>query len=320
MIYNVYNYNKLFTSINHSKSMTDTAEVAELPDKLSVLDFYDIVKVTENDLVEVISQSSQEIISLYSKIKKAIHQIRQLGWLVDLIPLPISENGVYWSDFADDYLREKHGKDYYDKDGMYLTFYLDKEGKHLNPNKEIIINYSQMKKETKEKVLTIFYKELPNNFEWSGSNNNAMFIHYAEGNYPKIEFSKLKDNDTFPQLSFHIHTMCEELDDMTDLDVYTELEPLFKNRDHDFSYGCGDIEIEIFGVDDKEAYNLYMQIDTILNKYQDKKIKKHERVKHFSAYFYSDDGTEYVLVKSKYMRKNKKDLTMKDFSEKYKGK
>lgn len=289
-----------------------------LPDKLGLLDFYDIVKVTEDDLVNIITQLPKEISTLYTKIKKVAHELKQLGFIIDFIPLPLSEGGLYWSDYAYDYLSEKHGKDYCDKQHMYFTFYLDQEGKNINMNKDIIINFSEMKKDMKEKVLNIFYNEIPNNFEWNGSNSRAMFIHIKDDNYGKVDFDKLKDNDIYPQLTVHVYTFTKDFDDLKELEVYKELNDITKDFDGDMSYGISDMEITINGINDNAVYDLYNKIESIINKGKSKDIKKSKRVKSYSATFYADENTYYTLEKSKYMRKNKKDLTMIDFIKKYK--
>jgi hypothetical protein len=100
----------------------------------------------------------------------------------------MSEKGIYWLDFADDYLKEKHGEKYFDKPYMYFTFFLDKEGKHLNSNKNITVNYSEMKKEMKDKVLNILCKELSGNFEWNGNNDKSIIIPLNKKNRNKLCF------------------------------------------------------------------------------------------------------------------------------------
>jgi len=292
----------------------------ELPEKLSVLDFYDITKTSEDDLDDIIANSIQEINDLYNKLKFVKGRLEMIGWVVDFIPLPLSDGGVYWSDYAGDYLQDKHGDDYWEKQSMYFTFYLSHDGKQLNPNREIIVNFSHMNREMKEKVLNIFYDELPDRFEWSGKNTKTMIIHFEKGEFAKLDFKKLKDNDEYPTLSLYIHNKCDDMDKIPKLKYYKKIEKLLEGMDYDMSYGLGSIELRVNGVEDKEVYKMYTKISKILNKYSSKDVPKKKRVTTFSADFWIDGNTGYVLAGKRWKIKGEKSLTLKDFTKKYKPK
>lgn len=296
------------------------------PFTIKSTDLYDIQNVSEESLKTIIESSPKYIKDIYNKIEIISEKLKGIGWIVDIIALPLSENGIYWSDYAGDYLEEKHGNNYYNQTALYFTFYLNKDGKTINTNKDIIINFTEMKKDMKIQVLTIFYDELPENYDWSGSNNESMAIYLNKNmNLNKPDFNKLKNDDQFPQLNLYIDIYCKELDDIPKLGLYKELLE-FKDsgpdRRYDFTYNYSDgrIEIEINGIDDDDVYTLYSQIESLVKyKYQSKDLKKNERVKRYHASFYSDENTVYILEKNKLMIKNKNHLTFTDFQKKYKN-
>jgi hypothetical protein len=292
----------------------------EIMNKLTALDFYDIVKVSEEDLELIIENSSTEIADLYGKLKKAKDRLQQAGWLVDIIPLPLSAGGVYWSDYAGDYMRDRHGDEYFNKDVISFTFYLDQDGKQLNINKNIIIHFSVMNRELKEKALNIFYDEIPKNFEWNGRNTKTMIVHYKEGKFEKLDFLKLKDDDEYPRLSFYIDTYCDELDKTPKLKYYKKMVKILKGADYDLSYGLGDIELTVNGIRDEDVYGLYVEITTVLKKYSSKDVPKKKRVNRFSVDFWIDGNNGYTLVKDKRFKKDKGMKTLKEFTKKYKPK
>lgn len=290
--------------------------------EISVTDLYDIKKVSESDFKKIIKKYDSNIIQLFRQIKGIFLDLQKIGITCDLIPLPLSENGIYWSDYAGDLLKEKYGDNYYNMNIIHFTVYLDREGQNINLKKDIMINFDVMKKDMKEKVITIFLSKVHKNYEWTGNNNDAMIIHFEEGNYEIPNFDNLKDDDTYPQLVLSIEIFDNKLEDVPKLKFFNDLKELIKNYEYKSqeSYSMNNIDIEINSIEDYDAYDLYSQILVILeNSKNSKKEKKKERVKGFSAIFNSDSNTYYVLEKSKYLKKNKKDLTFNDFKKKYKN-
>ena len=279
---------------------------------LSISGFYGIKEVNDEQLANVVKNTGEEVSMIYNKLMNTIiPEIRKLGFTSDIVPLPYSSQGCYWSDYPNSYLTKKHGKNYFDNEkDITFIIYLDEEGQNINLSRDVNISFSNMNKETKKTILTLFYQELPNHYEWSGDNNQAMHIYYEGKNIPKLDFDLLRSQDTYPQLSMHINMVEDGLIDrgIKQLLVMQDLDKIINTLKSDFSYGDWDIELTINLVSEKEIEDLYDTIANILDKYKtkDKNIAKIERVKNYSATYYYDGVN--VLYKLPLTQKGKLDL------------
>ena len=115
---------------------------------------------------------------IYDKIKKnIIPELNKLGIEAYIIPLPLSKNGHYFTDYAPEYIKEVYNKDMIERlniKDLYFLFKLTHDGKKLNKN-EIFVNYSPFGNK-KKNVIEIFKKYLGNKFEWDVSNTKAIII------------------------------------------------------------------------------------------------------------------------------------------------
>ena len=256
-----------------------------MADFLTLEEFYGINVVT-NEQLDIIMNNS----AIYNKIKTTIiPELINLGFCPDIVPLPISDQGIYWSDYPNSFFNKK-GTD----PDIFFTIYLDQEGKNVNVNKGIAISYDTLKKETKIKVLTLFNKELPNNYEWTGDNHSIMYIHYTERQINKVNFDCLRDDDFYPKLSIDIYMKTKDLldKDIKELSVMKDLEKVTGSLLSDYEYGCSDIGLSIRCVNANQIEELYTEIENILEKHK----KGKEGIKKFKArYDFDDDSRSYKL-------------------------
>jgi hypothetical protein len=115
---------------------------------------------------------------IYDKIKKnIIPELNKLGIETYIVPLPLSKNGHYFTDYAPEYIKEVYNKDMIERlniKDIYFVFYLTHDGKKLERDK-IVANFAPFGNK-KKNVIEIFKKYLGNKFDWNGSNTKAIII------------------------------------------------------------------------------------------------------------------------------------------------
>ena len=261
-------------------------------------DFFGFDVIDEEKLSFIINKTQNENVkNVYKCINVIIPLIRKMGFNVDIVPLPISEDGVYWSDYADTYLNEKykHQNDFFLKDFMYFTVYLD-ERANINVNRDISISFSELIKEQKCSILALFYEHLLNNFSWNGDNNKIMSITYEPIENPtKLNFDLLRSDDRFPLLhvfiSFRITKDYGLFDYLEKDNIISEIENILENEKITCSYGHFDIEITGSVVDMKEVDKIYKKLTTILSKVK-RKNEDSFGVKSCKFYYYDEPNSD----------------------------
>ena len=137
--------------------------------------FYKVQVVPLQD----ISKYSTQNTLIYEIIHETIPEIKSENILFFVIPLTLSKDGIYWTDYAHSYIKEIYGDtdvDYLTKQHMIMTIYLDKSGK-LNMNRNISLNF-QLSRMNQVKVENILRRNLKDHFKWDGNSNYFMEIHY----------------------------------------------------------------------------------------------------------------------------------------------
>lgn len=240
----------------------------------------------------------ENVKDIYSIIIKLIPLIQDLGFNVDIVPLIKSDDGVYWSDYATSYLEDN----FFDKDFMYFTIYLESGGNKINIKKDISVDFSFLTKDMKCNILQLFYESLPNNFDWNGDNNKVMIIKYSSIENPvKLDFDQLNDDDTFPLLRVYIDFETTKdyglFDYMENVNIVNEIENMFPNK-ISCSYGDFDIDVDARRVNFTEVNQIYKSLQTILRKVK-RKSKNDFGVKKCKFYYYESKSTnepkKYVI-------------------------
>ena len=221
-------------------------------DNFSLENFYDIPKIIDsNDLDLIIKKESKNIINIFKILNDSIiPEIKKLNKYTNIVPIPISNNDIYWSDYPDSYLNNINSNTDWQDNYIYFGVYLDCNYK-INKTKYISIMYSQLNLEEKKNLINIFYKYLPNNYEWNGNNNKIMMINLKKRKIKKININDLKSNDNYPYLYIfiklekfdHINLNILEVEDINSL--FKSLEKI--NGHIDYSYSDEDLTFEIRG-------------------------------------------------------------------------
>ena len=164
----------------------------------SLEEFYKVTVISPKDIKKYIKNNK----IIMKVIDKIISKIEKHNINFFIVPLPLSDDKIYWTDYADSYLTHFYGKNYIKYDYMIMTIYMDNDLK-LNLKRDIILNYN-LKLENRQIVFDIFVKEIPYHYSWDKDVRSAMFITYNKRKN-KMKLTKLKEPvSDFPMFTFEI--------------------------------------------------------------------------------------------------------------------
>ena len=170
-------YKKISKKVSKKESKKVSKKISKKVSKKEIksLNNFGFTPVYEKKLDKIMESYNNVV---YDKIKKnIIPELNKLGIETYIVPLPLSENGYYFTDYASEYIKEVYNKDMIERlniKDIYFLFKLTHDGKKLNKN-EIFVNYSPFGNKKKD-VIEIFKKYLGNKFDWNGSNTKAIII------------------------------------------------------------------------------------------------------------------------------------------------
>ena len=99
-----------------------------------------------------------------------------------IVPLPLSDNGMYWTDYAHSYLTRFYGDDHDENDFIRMVIYLNND-LTINYEREILLSY-ELDIKNQQTVYDTFRKHLPYNYVWSGNQLEVMRVEYKKRNKP----------------------------------------------------------------------------------------------------------------------------------------
>ena len=262
---------------------------------LTMQSFYDLTEIKPKDINKYVSKEAV-IKKVIDKVKP---EIEKQNIKFYIIPLPLSNTGIYWTDYANSYLIDNYGNDYNSSNYVMITIYFGKN-LDINYNKIIKIEYVLSKEQLKI-VSEIFNKHLPYNYDWNGNSQQAMFILYKK---KKIKSEiKIDNSSDYPRIFTTIYLNIDksqpslfDLDGILSSKEFKDFEKLkSKCKFLDYEYSLSDLEMTFHGVKDLKYVKEFL-----------KKIKKNNKltfgkeilqIKKFSAYIYM---TKEDLINDKY--------------------
>lgn len=276
--------------------------------KISALDFYDVIHVDETEFKNICKKSNQLVQDTIDHVIKLIVDLRKLGKIAHLIPLPISSNGIYWSDYAGDYLDDVYGQEWYSnsKGYMYFTVYMNQQGTEINEKNPIGVSFSNLNREEKIQIIKLMDLYLPGRYVWTGRNTDKIFIQYIKTKIPKIDISSLKDDDLYPMLVINVRypdtvdLIRKSVNQIPDLsDTFQKLLDLDKNETAVYyNYGIHDAEIEFNAI----PLNIYNKKISNIVRYLDNEIKTNA-MKSYNIRMMTDPETVQETFVSKTSKK-----------------
>lgn len=255
--------------------------------KISVTSWFDIVNINDGDLKKVMNknESTKNIYNLITK--ELMPELKKMDFATDIIPLPLSEGGIYWSDYPSAFMDDHHDKGWVDK-FMYFVVYMNSKGNLIETSKNITVGFSSLTLDDKKKIVSLFQRVMPEYFDWDGNNMHSILISYSPHKKNKIDVAKLKENDTYPQLYLWIKTPSKKrkktaetasIDDNLDLakKLTEQLKDLDLNLVFDYEYSFFDVIFNIYAVGKKDQNTIKSLIKRFMKDYpHDYKIEVFE--------------------------------------------
>jgi hypothetical protein len=252
---------------------------------ITALDLYDIVHVNETEFKNICKKSNHRVQDTINHLMGLITDLRNLGIIAHIIPLPPAADGTYWSDYANDYLNDVYGREWYKnpKGYMYFAVYMNSAGTEINDKHTIDVSYSDLKIKEKIQIIKLLDHHFQDRYTWTGRNTDKIFIQYIKTKTPKIDISLLKDDDVYPLLIVNVQysnkidllrTSGHLVPDMSD--TFHKILGLDKNETTiHYNYGINDAEFEVNAIPmklyNKKISNIIRHLDNeIKNNNMDK--------------------------------------------------
>jgi len=174
-----------------------------------------------------------------------------------IVPLPFSDLEIWWTDYAENYLKHFYGKHFDEDSYLYMTIKLNND-LTLNMEEEININHN-LTLEEKQLVFDIFQSELPYNYKWCGKTSKHMTINY-QNNIILLDKMTIEESDIYPSSEIYIEAKVnKKLDESYDINSFDD-NPY--ESSHDFGELWNQIEESSHVVD--SGYNYSKNNDTYI--------------------------------------------------------
>jgi hypothetical protein len=168
----------------------------------SLENYFNLTVVTEEQLDKIKKKPNED--KIYNLIKKKFFpELNKLGFTTFVVPLPLSYDGTYWTDYASSYIREKYNPPQNIK-YFVSVFYLNDKGE-INPERKIVLISSELNKDDKIKVINLLNKYLENHYIWNGKNTEQIRISYSKVE-TTLDTKTVKEDDNFPLVNIQIYT------------------------------------------------------------------------------------------------------------------
>ena len=244
------------------KYIKKSSKKISLPPKKSNFNlelFFDLTVIHPKDINKYLSKNN-----VLKKIKSTIiPEMKKNKINFFIVPLPLSNKGFYWSDYANSYIEEFYDENYFEKNYVILTIYLNND-LSLNLNKIPILTYNLTLKQS-QLVFDIFYKHLPYNYEWDGNDMKAMELNYNKKK-KKIEKNKIKETSNYPLIIIQINLKFTKKISLFELGSplnskefkdFDKIEKICKYVDH--TWGGHNIDLEFLGVQNIKLIQLFFK-------------------------------------------------------------
>ena len=157
--------------------------------------------------------------------KNIIPKIKKLKIEFYIVPLPLSYDNYWWTDYTSEYLSMFYGEQYYEKSFISMEVRLNQD-LTINYNQRIYLSYN-LNKEQLKIISDLFSNELPYNYLWSGKTSHYMFIDYKKSK-TKYKVKEITDPKIYPSLYVRIVVDLKsdkKLNKLEDEDIFNNLNP-----------------------------------------------------------------------------------------------
>jgi len=257
--------------------------------KLTALDFYDVKHVSNTVLNNIANKSSKDIKSTFKKLNALCEDIRKLNKHSHIVPLPLSQGGIYWSDYAGDYMTSIYADEYWYENFMYFTVYMNVTGKEIDSNSLITGKFTDLSANEKRKIIDLLDKHLKNQYTWSGKNTDVIKISFTKEFDTKINKSSLKDNDVYPALHLSVITSDDLFASGLALEYSKEIKTVVQgrsNKNFDHGYGVNDMNFVFYTIDKSKVNDIIKKLQQYFKPYV-----KNKKITHYSISYWTDADT-----------------------------
>jgi hypothetical protein len=163
--------------------------------------------IKDNDILEIVYHN------IIPKIKEKVQNCF-------IVPLPLSEIDIWWTDYAPNYLEKFYGGNVLDNSYLYFIIKMDKD-LSLNLDEKIEI-YHNLTLSESQLVYDIFREHLPYNFSWNGEVSGLMYINYLRSINSLLDM-KIKNSSIYPTIEIFIEAVLEKkLDDTYKINTFND--------------------------------------------------------------------------------------------------
>lgn len=185
------------------KQLKKDNNIQESDEIISLQDFFRINVIEPSNIYQYIQDNNILKIVYHDIIPKLKEKIQNCF----IIPLPLSEIDIWWTDYAPSYLEKFYGNNILDNSHLYFVIKMDKD-LTVNLNEKIEI-YHNLTLSESQYVYDIFRQYLPYNFSWDGTVSQLMYINYLRSTNPIVDM-EIKATSIYPSTEIFIEAVLEK--------------------------------------------------------------------------------------------------------------
>ena len=189
----------------------------EMP--ISLEEFFHVKVITpENILLHIENMENNEL--LLNLFQNIIPKIKNNKINCFIIPLPLSDLEIYWTDYASSYIEYFYGSNVLDESYIYITIKLNND-LTININEDIEINH-ELNLAERQVIYNIFLEELPYNFTWNSKTSSLMKISYDQ-NIQQLQELVIENTNIYPSTEIFIEAHLDKKIDTTyDINTFVD--------------------------------------------------------------------------------------------------
>jgi|UniRef100_A0A6C0ITU5 hypothetical protein len=189
----------------------------EMP--ISLEEFFHVKVITPENIILHIEniENNELLLNLFQNIIPKI-KINKINCFI--IPLPLSDLEIYWTDYASSYIEYFYGSNVLDESYIYITIKLNND-LTININEDIEINH-ELNLAERQVIYNIFLEELPYNFTWNSKTSSLMKISYDQ-NIQQLQELVIEDTNIYPSTEIFIEAHLDKKIDTTyDINTFVD--------------------------------------------------------------------------------------------------
>jgi hypothetical protein len=210
-------------NINVNYNTNTFIEIKPIKDRkempISLEEFFNVKVITpENILLHIENMENNEL--LLNLFQNIIPKIKNNKINCFIIPLPLSDLEIYWTDYASSYIEYFYGSNVLDESYIYITIKLNND-LTININEDIEINH-ELNLVERQVIYNIFLEELPYNFTWNSKTSSLMKISYDQ-NIQQLQELVIEDTNIYPSTEIFIEACLDKkIDTMYDINTFVD--------------------------------------------------------------------------------------------------